>query len=287
MRTLAPSLGCLAVLMTLAQSSIAFQFNLEELGNLIKKGTEAFQDVSEPHEIEIGDGVAAALLGAAPLVEDQDVQRYINQVGMWLALQSERPALPWRFGVVDSDSYNAFAAPGGNIFITKGLFLLMRTESELAGVLGHEIAHVLKRHHLEAIKGQAQRELTVDALGALASQNNLTQGNNKLLKSLVNSGVALYGKGLDRDDELEADHLGVVLAARAGYEPFGLPGLLLALDGVGDNDTRLGLLNSTHPTFRDRLEALDARIGNHLDAYAEQALVAERFLSMRERLLPR
>ena len=57
--------------------------------------------------------------------------------------------------------------------------------------------------------------------------------------------------------------------------------------GVGDNDTRLGLLNSTHPTFRDRLEALDARIGNHLDAYAEQALVAERFLSMRERLLPR
>ena len=233
MRTLAPSLGCLAVLMTLAQSSIAFQFNLEELGNLIKKGTEAFQDVSEPHEIEIGDGVAAALLGAAPLVEDQDVQRYINQVGMWLALQSERPALPWRFGVVDSDSYNAFAAPGGNIFITKGLFLLMRTESELAGVLGHEIAHVLKRHHLEAIKGQAQRELTVDALGALASQNNLTQGNNKLLKSLVNSGVALYGKGLDRDDELEADHLGVVLAARAGYEPFGLPGLLLALDGGG------------------------------------------------------
>ena len=97
----------------------------------------------------------------------------------------------------------------------------------------------------------------MDALAALSEQQNLSRSNKKLLKVLVNSGVALYGKGLDRGDELEADHLGVVIVARAGYEPFGLPGLLLALDGLGDDNTRLGLLNSTHPTFRDRLEALD------------------------------
>ena len=161
---------------------------------------------------------------------------------------------------------------------------MMRTESELAGVIGHEIAHVLERHHLEAIKGQARRELAVEALSALGSQQNLSQGNKKLLKSLVSSGVALYGKGLDRDDELQADHLGVVIAARAGYEPFGLPGLLLAMDGLGEDDSRLGLLNSTHPTFRDRLESLDERMGTHLDAYAQQAVVADRFLEMRERL---
>ena len=279
--------GLLTMMMTLAMPALAFEINFEEIGNLIKKGTEAFQDVSEPHEIEIGQGVAAALLGAAPLVADEDVQRYVNQVGLWLAMQTERPSLPWRFGVIESDSYNAFATPGGNIFITKGLFLMMRTESELAGVLGHEIAHVLQRHHLEAIKGQARRELAVDALAALGEQRNLSQGNKKLLKTLVNSGVALYAKGLDRGDELEADHLGVVIATRAGYEPFGLPGLLLALDGLGDDNSRLGLLNSTHPTFRDRLETLDERMGSHLDAYAEQVLGADRFLDIRERLASR
>lgn len=279
--------GFLPLAVMFAPAVLAFQIDFEEIGDLIKKGTEAFQDVSESHEIEIGEGVAAALLGAAPLVKDDDLQRYVNQVGLWLALQSERPELPWRFGVIESDSYNAFATPGGNIFITKGLFLMMRTESELAGVLGHEIAHVLERHHLDAIKGQARRELAVDALSALGNQQNLSQGNKKLLKSLVSSAVALYGKGLDRDDELQADHLGVVIAARAGYEPFGLPGLLLALDGLGEGDTRLGLLNSTHPTFRDRLEALDERMSNPLDMYAEHGVVADRFLEMRDRLTAR
>ena len=275
----------LAISMLLAGSSASgLQLNLEDLGNLIKKGTDAFQDVSESHEVEIGDGVAAALLGAAPLVDDAQVQRYINQVGLWLALQTERESLPWRFGVIESDSYNAFATPGGNIFVTRGLFLMMRTESELAGVLGHEIAHVLERHHLEAIKGQARRELAVDALSALGNQQNLAQGNKKLLKALVNSGVELYGKGLDRGDEMQADHLGVVIAARAGCEPFGLPGLLLAMDGLGPGDTRLGLLNSTHPSFRERLEALDERMGAQLDTYSEQALVADRFMDMRNRL---
>ena len=131
--------GFLPLAVMFAPAVLAFQINFEEIGDLIKKGTEAFQDVSESHEIEIGEGVAAALLGAAPLVKDDDVQRYVNQVGLWLALQSERPELPWRFGVIESDSYNAFATPGGNIFITKGLFLMMRTESELAGYLATKL----------------------------------------------------------------------------------------------------------------------------------------------------
>jgi len=125
----------------------------------------------EKEEIQIGQGVAATLPGARPLVQDTSLQRYVNEVGLWTARQSERPDLPWAFGVIDSEHLNAFATPGGSILVTRGLLKVMRSESELAGVLGHEIAHTVRRHHITAMRKGAMLNLvtTGDLGGALAN----------------------------------------------------------------------------------------------------------------------
>src|ERR1019366_9453114 len=127
-----------------------------------QKLKEATTDLSEEQEIALGQGIASNLLGAAPLLQNRMVQHYVNQVGRWLALQTERPDLPWQVAVLDDSGVNAFAAPGGYIFITKGLLSRMRNEAELAGVLAHEISHVLKKHHLLAIKKSAGASLFAD-----------------------------------------------------------------------------------------------------------------------------
>ena len=111
-----------------------------------------FGKYSTEDEMRIGKQIAGNLLGAVPLVKDETLQRYVNMVGSWVALQSGRNDIPWRFGVLDTEDINAFAAPGGYVFITKGLYRQLNNEAELAGVLGHEIAHITKKHHLKVLK---------------------------------------------------------------------------------------------------------------------------------------
>src|SRR5512145_3274440 len=159
MKTILLILSC-----CIAAPSLAFDFGdlqnklktVQQVGKEVKKATE---DISEPDEIEMGGGVASNILGAAPLLQNRDVQQYVNNIGRWLAMQTERPDLPWEFGVLDDDDVNAFAAPGGYVLITKGLLTQMHSEAELAGVLAHEISHVLQKHHLKAIKQGARTGL--------------------------------------------------------------------------------------------------------------------------------
>src|SRR5690606_22482768 len=153
----------------------------------------------------------------------------------------------------DTDSLNAFAAPGGYVFITRGLLLNMRNEAELAGVMAHEISHVLKRHHLNAIQKNAQTGLVAD----LASMAAGSSKNAGLADKAIGASTELYARGLDKDDEFEADRMGVVLAARAGYDPYGLPAVLQTLDGMNSQDSGLALMFKTHPAPQKRLELLD------------------------------
>ena len=136
------------------QQADAFMRNVNESGGL-KQTLTNLRQPTQAEEVEIGDGVAETLLGARPLLDDPELQRYVNAVGMWVAQQSERPGLPWHFGVNDSDHINAFAAPGGYIIVTKGMMKQLRNEAELAGVLGHEVAHVTQKHHLKALRKAA------------------------------------------------------------------------------------------------------------------------------------
>ena len=232
------------------------------------KNKDAFIEINEPREIELGGGMSAQLLGAAGLVENPDLQKYVNRIGMWLVFQTERTALPWRFAVLDEDSINAFAAPGGYIFISRGLFMLFRSESELAGVLAHEIGHVLARHHLEDIQEKARNRFMKDVGGMVI--DDVAGGQWKqLVKQLVNSGVDVWESGLNREDEFQADELGVVIAARAGYDPYGLMGVL---DTLGRLDHGQGNLyeqmHATHPPASERLQRLDTRMTGTMEAYA-------------------
>lgn len=250
--------------------------DLEKAVKVVQKVQKANADISEPQEIDLGGGIASNLLGAAPLWDNPPVQRYVNKVGRWLALQTERPDLPWQFGVLDDDDVNAFAAPGGYVFITKGLLARMSNEAELAGVLAHEISHVLRKHHLQALKKGARSELMAD----LANDAIKSQGGDPRLSKLVSAGTEIYARGLDKQDEYEADRMGVVIAARAGYDPYGLPAVLQTLQSINPNDSNLALMFKTHPALGDRLSLLDGLMSESLADREGQPDLAARFVSV-------
>lgn len=245
--------------------------DVNRLVDSVKNAAKATRDIDEGEEIAVGRDVAARLLGAAPLANDTRLQHYVNNVGRWLASQTERPDLPWQFGVLEAPQLNAFAVPGGTIFVTRGLMEKMTNEAELAGVLAHEIVHVLKKHHLKAIQKGALASLGGDA-AAMALKNTRSDARDKL----VSFGTEMYSRGLDKGDELEADRLGVVIAARGGYNAYGLPTVLQTLQAMNAQDSGLALMFKTHPAPAERLDALD-KMQPMLDRYASQPQLAERF----------
>ncbi len=242
---------------TLLSADANAQFN--KLFDLATKVVKATTGPSESDEIAMGQTFAATLLGAKPLLNNSAIQSYVNQLGLWLALQTSRPDLPWTFGVLDDTGFNAFATPGGNILITKGLLLRIKTEAELAGVLAHEIAHVVQKHHLNAMKKNALLSTGKDIYEA-------SSGANPLAKEVIgNLAKEILAKGLDKSDEFEADSEGVKIAARAGFDPYGLPAVLQTLQAQSATDNGFELMFSTHPAPQDRLQKLEAIMGGKFE----------------------
>ena len=270
MRLLVLFLGLLVTAGAQAQFRMP-NLDLNRIVDTAKNAAKATVEIDQKEEIAIGDDVAARLLGAAVLVNDAKLQQYVNRVGRWLASQTERPDLPWQFGVLEAPELNAFAVPGGTIFVTRGLVAQMKSEAELAGVLAHEIGHVLKKHHLKAIQKNAQTALAGDALN-LALKDRAGAARDKLIAF----GSEMYTRGLDKSDELEADRLGVVIAARGGYDAYGLPAVLQTLQAMNPEDSGLALMFKTHPAPAERLDALD-KMQPTLERYASQPQLAERF----------
>ena len=221
--------------------------------------TPALGKISDEDEIALGREIAGNLLGAAPLINDVQLQKYVNKIGKWVALQSERPDLPWTFGVIESNDINAFAAPGGYVFVTRGLYRLLNDESELAGVLAHEISHVVKKHHLKIMQKSALIDLGSELLSKKLAKNGHSANR------LIGSGAEIMSRSLDKDAEFEADRMGIVLATGAGYEPWGLPTVLQEIGNVGAQDSSVALLFKTHPLPDERLAKLDESLGNKLD----------------------
>jgi beta-barrel assembly-enhancing protease len=265
-------LACLAVAGCSQQQTEAFMQNLNESGGL-EKTLRNLREPTQAEEIEIGRGVTETLMGARPLHDDPELQRYVNTVGLWVARQSERPDLPWRFGVNDSDHVNAFAAPGGYIIVTRGMLRQLRSEAELAAVLGHEVAHVVQKHHLAALRKSAVMNL----LGAGVAAASAETRNAELVQKLIGPTKTLYARGLDKADEFEADRMGVVLATRAGYDPYALPAVLTTLAAASNKDPFLALLFKTHPAPEARIEHLELAMGTRFDAYASSVQNPSRF----------
>jgi predicted Zn-dependent protease len=209
---------------------------------LLKLLGDSVDRVDEARELEIGRELAALLVGSKPLHADLALQRYVNRLGRWISLQGSRPNLPWTFGVLDDPGFNAFAAPGGYVFVTKGLVDRV-DEAELAGILAHEITHVNRRHHLQALAAGARAGL---ATQAIASQLRGSAAN-ALSAQVLALGRNLYARGLDQGDEFEADREGVALAARAGFDPYGLPSVLQQLRTAKPDDPLFTLTLGTHP----------------------------------------
>lgn len=234
----------------------------QELLRTLKQGVQqqvtGKPAISAEEETAIGRQIAGNLLGAAPLVKDAGLQKYVNKIGRWVADQSERPDLSWCFGVIESEDVNAFAAPGGYIFVTRGLYRLLQTESELAGVLAHEIGHVIRQHHLKIL----QQSRLLDLGSKIVAKN---VGGNDRVQGLIGSGAEILSRSLDKDAEFEADRIAVVLATRAGYDAFGLPVVLQQIGHFARDDGDVVLLFKTHPHPDDRLGKLDRAMEDRFD----------------------
>lgn len=234
-----------------------------------------WKNPSKAEEIALGREITGSILGAAPLVKDEALQKYVNEVGRWVASQSERADLPWKFGVIESADLNAFAAPGGYVLITKGLYQKMQNESQLAGVLGHEIAHIVKKHQLKVLQKQ-------QLLNAGASWITDQFGKkDKIAKKLIGNGAEISARSLDKDAEFEADRMGVVLASRAGYDTFGLVEVLQTIGETNKADSSVALLYKTHPAPDERLAKLADSAGSKLDNVKAGKTLENRFYKLK------
>ncbi|MBI3571342.1 MAG: M48 family metalloprotease [Gammaproteobacteria bacterium] len=257
-----------------AAHAFKFDFSVDKLKE-VKDKLKVLKEPSEADEIEIGKGVAANLLGAAPPVNDPQLQAYMNRIGQWIAMHTDRPDLPWHFAVLDTDGVNAFATPGGYVFITRGMLLRMRDEAELAGVLAHEVTHVVEKHALKTMRKGALAGLAGDALSNYAEKKGKEEFNK-----IVNAGTEIYARGLDKEDEFAADRAGVVIAARAGYDPYGLPSVLQTLASINPKDDAVALMFKTHPDSGTRLELVSNSMEGRLDQFSDLPRVESRFSSI-------
>jgi predicted Zn-dependent protease len=203
--------------------------------------------VSESQEIAIGreaDGQVIASLGLYP---DSALQRYVQELGAKLARNSERPNLPWTFRVVDDPVVNAFALPGGVIYVTRGLMVYMMNEAELSSVIGHEIGHVTAKH---SVYRMSEQQLTQIGLGA----GMMIKPELQRYSELFNAGLGLLYLKFSRADESQADHLGLRYMIRAGYDPREMVEVFDMLGRVsqGSGTGRVPEWLATHPNPGNR-----------------------------------
>ena len=218
-------------------------------------------------ELALGPEIAGRILGARPLWNDAGAQRRVNLVGRWVASQTSRPELPWTFGVIDTPEVNAFAAPGGFVLMTRGLYELLSSDGELAAVLGHEISHCVQRDHYNVIHKQEMA-----AAGKDLALQEVNTGNDSVAGSYARryaekNGAAIMLTSLDREAEYRADEAAEVYLARAGMNPLALYAVLQKLTALGSESASLAQLYKTHPPLDARIDSIDQRGYGVLETY--------------------
>jgi predicted Zn-dependent protease len=203
--------------------------------------------VTESQEIQMGLDADPQITAAYGLVDDADLQEYVSGLGQQLAGVSERPRLPWSFKVVDDPIVNAFALPGGFIYVTRGILAYFDSEAELAGVLGHEVGHVTARHGASQMSRQQIQQLGV-GLGMVVSEGFRRYGG------IAVAGLQVMNLSYSRGDESESDRLGLRYISRVGYDADAMIGVfkMLAATGGGGEAGRLPEWQSTHPYPENR-----------------------------------
>jgi predicted Zn-dependent protease len=238
-------------------------------------GHSEFNLVSESQEIAMGREAADAVPQEMGIYSDSAVQAYVSRIGMKLAAGSERPQLPWRFQVVDDPAVNAFALPGGFIFVTRGIMTDLESEAELASVMGHEVGHVTARHTAQQITREQLAQMGL-AVGSMVST---TFAN---LAGAAQAGLQLLFLSYSRGDESQADELGYRYALKQNWDVRAMRGVFETLDGVtkAAGGARVPEWQSTHPAPDNRIQAVDARIAATQTDWSTKRLGQEDYLKI-------
>lgn len=231
--------------------------------------------VGEEQEIAMGREAAQQVAQSIGLYQDQELQAYVSRLGKQLAADSERPHLPWSFQVVDDPSVNAFALPGGFIFVTRGLLTHLTSEAELISVLGHEIGHVTGRHSVEQLSKAQIAQIGLVA-GMIVSPELASYGE------LAQTGMSLLFLKYGRDDEREADDLGLRYLVREGYDPREMPQVFETLRRVGEKETQGGRVPgwlATHPTPENRIQRIESQVAELGRDFSQARIGRQQYLA--------
>lgn len=218
--------------------------------------------VSQQQEVQMGAQYAQQINQQLPIVRDPEVNRYINVLGDSLARVTSRSDLDWQFYVVDSPEVNAFAVPGGFIYMNRGLIERAQNMSEVAGVLGHEIGHVVRRHSIKQMEQQQKGQIGLTLVCVLTP----SVCSNQAAGAAINLGANAVFAKFSRQDEQEADQEGVVVTTRAGIDPRGIPSMFRIL--LNEREQRPGGVSAwfaTHPLEESRITATEAQIQRTVD----------------------
>ncbi len=227
-------------------------------------------------ELDFGREVAAHLLGRHALDSSEQRDRYVALVGHSLVPNANRPEIDFRFGVLDTDAVQAFATPGGYIFVSRGALALMEDEAELVGVLAHEIIHVTERHIVKEL------DITSGEGGFASGLARIVGGSGDPARAAFAQAVdqaleILLEEGLSKEDELEADQLGTLLAAQSGYDPAGLRRYLARLEERSAGEEVEDGVSDTHPPLTERVAALEEFLADSGLADTRRPRLSQRF----------
>lgn len=223
-------------------------------------------------EIVFGRVLAARILGKYPYYENNKLNEYVNKVGRGLAQFAGRPEIEFRFAVIDTNIVNAFAAPGGYIFVTKGALAKMEDEAELAAVLSHEIAHITEKHIVKELNIKGTEDSPVSGFAQVLGGGS---GAVKAVfaKIVDQAAEILFEKGLKKQDEFDADRVSVIITSTAGYDTLAMQRYLKKISGA-EKETKV--LAGTHPSFEERIGKVDSIL-------AENQLMDKKYPTVKER----
>jgi len=250
-----------------------------DIGRVIRvgRGIRDSLPMNEETEIALGQNVARKMIARYGLYEDPAAVKYINLIGKALVLGTDRQDYPYTFNILDSMEINAFSCPGGQIFITRGLWEAVVSEAELAGILGHEIAHVTRRHVVKEVqKSNFFSMVTEEALNEVGGEQF-----NQIADHIVDN---IFANGFSRSSEYEADKLGTTYAAQLGYYPAGLAEFLARDIAPAEDDEEIagvGALYRGHPPVRQRVSKLDDMIEDDFPESVAAPQLAERLHNRR------
>jgi predicted Zn-dependent protease len=257
MRKISRNLGVAVLGVSMLPPSVASARaggNAGQLGSVLKRAQQVHDlQITDEEEQKLGAAVSERIRQRYGVVQDPAVHKYVTLVGAVLAQASDRPNLPWKFIVLDTDGVNALAAPGGYVHITRGALSLMKNEAQLAGVLGHEIIHITEKHTMKAIqKGKMVQ------MGTSETLSNSPALFSKFVDKATEGVMAGFGRG----EELEADEKGVLVANKVGYSPKGLSDFLTTIKERNSGSSEKQGLFASHPEMDDRLKKLEKKIAD-------------------------